>query len=441
MEVKMNKKLIGLLCVIGLGLGYMFFNQESYYLDEVKTEELVLSFSQLDSSVDSIACFALNYPVNNVSKIKTSESTSLKLRNGLKKNIICEASMGKKVAPIFWSMPSGIDLNGKTLLTRGFFAHQKEIIISKFVYMKQGNYFLAFAGRADLTNSANFNLSGEYKFTNLSKFPLTNHKPLCSLCDEKLQNNSSYYIDHFPLPKEGYVDSSLLAIWYSQKQFKDCGSVAGISAPSLTKVLNLDIKPDKHLSEFKWSNNLIHGWIDDQAIGLKNQPDCKFNEASEAWQCDQPEQEGSFAITEGAKCSLLPSADLQAECQLFYFNHYHKDKSCVAKPFYFLGHSPRVVHSLISAMGLSFSQRAVTLSPNSLSLRTSFEFIHPFKKDQTLIPCKMMVDFSGVILQDAKKDLLIYLETKYEVLDHKKSCQEVTNEYSPIKTLFKGSKL
>lgn len=52
-----------------------------------------------------------------------------------------------------------------------------------------------------------------------------------------------------------------------------------------------------------------------------------------------------------------------------------------------------------------------------------------------------MVDFSGVILQDQNKDLLVYLETKYELLDHKQSCQEVTNEYRPIKTLFKGSKL
>lgn len=439
----MNKKIMLITCgLVLLGLGYWWFNQENYYLEEAKTDELVLSFNQLDSSIESISCFALNYPVNNFSKIKPSENSSLKLPSGLNKNIICEASNGGKSVPVFWSMPSGLDLNNKTLLSRGIFANQKEIIISKFVYMKQGNYFLAFAGRADLTNSEYFNLSGEYKFTNLSKFPFSNHQPMCSVCEEKLKNNNSYYIDHVPLPPEGKVDSSLLAIWYSQKQFQDCGSVSGISATSLSKTLNLPLTENSHLSEFKWSNNLTNGWIDEEAVGINNQPDCRFNEASESWQCEQSSDgSNSFAIQEGVKCSQLPSEELQSECQLFYFNKYHKDKACVAKPFYFLGHSPRVGVSLISAMGLSFSQRAVTLSKNSLSLRTSFEFIHPLKKDKVLIPCKIMVDFSGVILQDQNKDLLVYLETKYELLDHKQSCQEVTNEYRPIKTLFKGSKL
>jgi hypothetical protein len=444
--MKINKKISIFLIFIIAGLISLVYLNENEEIPEEETKDLTILFDKVDSNLDKIYCFTLSLPIKNFLELDLKKTNTGVLKNALNKVVICDGIVKGETFPIYWGLNIK-NLEGTALLSRAFYSHSEDLIISNVYYQKTQNIAYASSSSKLFPVEDKFGFfNGEYIVKKVTNQNILNEIPLCEFCNEMPRNNAHFFVEQLGVEAESNISTVITSLWDSREKFKQCGEKIGLNQ-GFFENKGIKINNSNHLlGSFIWSNYLIDGWKSKDAEAIFTISDCEYNEANKEWFCNKDEKGMPIILlNKGERCNSTKDLYAQNLCYLYYFssNEYTKNNNdCMEMKFLNFGKKePLIKMELPTARGLLITQRTLVLDKNIWSTVKTMEVVQPIKNEKNqLIPCKIKFENNTVTRRVSKDKLLTFHEKRYLNIDFKPECEKAKKEFVDLKTIYLGIK-
>ena len=441
-----TKILLFSICFLSIGVFY-FLNRSNLMktsVPEKVTPNLNISFSQIDPLISEIYCAVLSHPLVHTQKINIAKTNKLVLDQGSQKPFFCDAIVKGKSLPIFWSLPLK-NLNGETLLSRGFFNDTGDMVFDKIYYNEREAVAYANVSEPHLgqIDSNHLLLNNQYKINAVDNKGLLDAIELCTNCKETPRSQGTFFAQQFSVAVEKEFFTLISSLWDSRESAAKCDFKVGLTQEDLINQ-QLHVKTNDKFDKIPYDSSLIDGWKSQEAKAVIPVVDCVYNDAATKWQCNSDKSGKNIVINKGEQCSTSKEKRFQDWCLFYYFGNkiYNQtDQRCMnIKLGNFGGINATVDIKYPTARGLLVTQRTLLLSNLSSSSEYHLELIRPAETKSGLIPCKTKFETNSIIYKYENNKLLIFQQKRFINRDFKPECQDTSDKNMvEVKTIYIGA--